>query len=257
MVRRADWPKLHYVAHFRTARGGSGVYYQTARAELLAALGHLGLTVLDDVPGHMRLHFHLPRDLEPSLLRTAEYLGYTQALTRASRYRGMGREQKAEHMGRLLLGAQRFGEDCFVFELIWQADERARLQRSPDRRPFEYAAHARSDHPAGRRFRRLSVCDAMLLLNLARVRPGFLVVDPFAGIGGIVQECRRRNLRCVCGDVDPSLAPGLSADGGTSGAYAAMLTPPLRPACPPSAAVAPPSGMPATCRFPTPPQTSW
>jgi tRNA G10 N-methylase Trm11 len=58
--------------------------------------------------------------------------------------------------------------------------------------------------------RRLSHRDARFLINIAELPPAAAVLDPFAGIGSIVLECRAHGVRVTCGDIEEALRPGLA-----------------------------------------------
>ncbi|MGC9320275.1 MAG: hypothetical protein ACP5KN_19735, partial [Armatimonadota bacterium] len=203
-------PETTFVVHFRTSRGAGGVLHETARAELLAAGRDLPLTIVDEHAARHRARIRIPRGRERDLLRLMTRLGYTEALVRVTRHPGAGigvQHRPPEKIERWLVGTYRRGDDLEVHELIWRADEQARLARSPHRRPFKMRIDGEVEATRGRRrHRRLSCCDAMVMLNLARLDPGALVVDPFAGIGGIALEARRMGLACLSGDIAPTLA---------------------------------------------------
>jgi SAM-dependent methyltransferase len=210
-------PKVCYVVHFRTSRGAGGVEHETARAELLAAARRPPLTVIDEHPPLNRIFVTVPPGRENELLSLMQRLGYTEALTRITREFGAGRgmeHREAEKVDRWLVGEYRRGDDRVVHALIWRADDEARMERSPHRRLFKMRIDGEVEATLSRRQRRrLSCCDAMVMLNLARVDRGDLVVDPFAGIGGIVMEARRLGIEAVCGDIARALAPGLREVG--------------------------------------------
>ncbi|MBD3292589.1 MAG: hypothetical protein GF393_06665 [Armatimonadia bacterium] len=210
-------PKVSYVIHFRTSRGAGGVEHETARAEFLAAARHLPITILDEHPAFRRIFVYVPPATVDRFMALLHRLGYTEALTRITRQFGAGvgmQHQEATKVERWLVGEYRRGDDRVVHELVWQVDDAPRLARSPHERYFKMRidGHVEATRSLRQR-RRLSCCDALVMLHLARVDPGAFVVDPFAGIGGIVQEGRRLGLEMLCGDVDRSLGPGLREVG--------------------------------------------
>ncbi|MFO8080999.1 MAG: hypothetical protein R6V07_11925 [Armatimonadota bacterium] len=223
-------PKVSYAVHFRTSRGAGGVEHETARAELLAAARKLPLTVIDEHPPLNRVFVHVPPHANGDLIGLMPRLGYAEALTRITREFGAGRgmeHREAKKIDRWLVGEYRRDEDRVVHELIWRADDEARMERSPHRRPFKMRIDGEVEATLSRRQRRrLSCCDSMAMLNLARVDRADLVVDPFAGIGGIVMEARRMGLEAVCGDIAPALAPGLrEVSGGLAAIWDARSLP--------------------------------
>lgn len=223
-------PEVSYAVHFRTSRGAGGVEHETARAELLAAARHLPLTLIDEHPPLNRAFVHVPPEHESALIALMPRLGYTEALTRITREFGTGRgmqHRKARNIDRWLVGEYRRGPDRVVHELVWRADEEGRMARSPHARPFKMRIDGKVEETlARRRRRRLSCCDAMVMLNLARMEQGALVLDPFAGIGGIALEGRRMGLTVLCGDIARRLGPGLSElSGGLAAIWDATALP--------------------------------
>jgi len=61
--------------------------------------------------------------------------------------------------------------------------------------------------------RGLPVCDARLLVNLVTGVDGTVLLDPFAGVGGIVLEAVASGYHVLSCDLDPALRHGLSALG--------------------------------------------
>ncbi|MEA3404026.1 MAG: hypothetical protein U9R79_22545 [Armatimonadota bacterium] len=237
-------PEITYVVHFRTSRGAGGVLHETARAELLAATGNLPVSLVGEHPARNRLRVRVPAGCEPDLLQLMPRLGYTEALVQVTRHPGAGlgvEHRPPRKVERWLVGAYRRGDDLEIHELIWRADEQARLARSPHSRPFKVRIDGEIELSLGRRrHRRLSCCDAMVMLNLARVDAGALVVDPFAGIGGIALEARRMGLQCLSGDIALALAPGLrEVSGGLAAIWDAAALP-LSDACADAVVTEPP-----------------
>ncbi len=230
--------------HFRTSRGAGGVEHETARAELLAATRDLSLSIIDEHPPLNRVFVHVPPGTEDALQAVMARLGYTEALTRITREFGAGvgmAHREAEKVDRWLVGEYRREEDRVVHELVWRADDEARMERSPHERPFKMRIDGEVEQTLSRRQRRrLSCCDAMVMLNLALVGPGDFIVDPFAGIGGIVVEARRMGLRTLCGDIAPALTPGLrEVSGGLACIWDATALP-LRDGCADAVVTEPP-----------------
>ncbi|MBO3803621.1 MAG: methyltransferase domain-containing protein [Candidatus Brockarchaeota archaeon] len=64
----------------------------------------------------------------------------------------------------------------FLGEVAWRAGKGRFIWRSPQKRPFFYAATLTPE---------LAAC----MLNLARVRKGQIVLDPFCGAGAVLIEC--------------------------------------------------------------------
>jgi hypothetical protein len=100
---------------------------------------------------------------------------------------------------------------------LYTEDAAGHRERAPDRREFLFEAGGGPPRPVrgyrggGERLTRrgLAVCDARLLVNLvAPARPG-LLLDPFAGVGGVALEARAAGWRVVTADLDPALRHGL------------------------------------------------
>jgi SAM-dependent methyltransferase len=106
-------------------------------------------------------------------------------------------------------------------ERLHTEDAAGHRERAPDRREFLFPAGGGPVRPVrgyrggpGPLARRgLPVCDARLLVNLvAPAGPG-LLLDPFAGVGGVALEARAAGWRTVTADLDPALGHGLGRLG--------------------------------------------
>jgi hypothetical protein len=126
-------------------------------------------------------------------------------------------------------------------------DPAGHREQAPDRREFlvedgggrvrPVRGYRGDGHALGRRG--LPVCDARLLVNLvAPAGPG-LLVDPFAGVGGVALAAAAAGWRVVTADRDPALRHGLGHLGaGHLVADARRL--PLRPGSVDAVATEPP-----------------
>lgn len=119
-----------------------------------------------------------------------------------------------------------------VFAELWAADEETRRHEAAHRRRFRFIRPDGVRVGRGSRGgRRLSSCDAKFLLNLSQAMPGRRLLDPFAGIGGIVLEAARRGIITICGDIEEALRVGLAqASGGRAAIWDARALP-LPPEC--------------------------
>jgi len=199
-----------YVAYFHTARGGCGIDYDAARYEFDVVMRPLGIEVEADTPAHMRMRLSLPAETESPMVERALRLGYTEAIVRLTPTPFRGQSYHVRKVGRWLVGTQRWGTQLVEFTEVYVEDRRASLANAPHRRPFLIARNGSVVPVKGeRRHRRLSHRDARFLVNIAQLRPGATVLDPFAGIGGIVLECRARDVWITCGDIEDALRPGL------------------------------------------------
>lgn len=205
MARRSE-PGIHYQAYLRTQRGGTGLPYATALAELLAVLGPQA-RLLDELPARRRCAFAWGGD-EDSLALLGARLGYTQALLRV-RVEPHAAPEEFTMRARWPVGRMRSGSNDHILSELWVADEPERLEASPHRRSFRFREGESLGGP--RRGRRLSPLDARALANLAGVPDGSRVLDPFAGLATIPLACRARGLEAWASDQDEALMPGLAA----------------------------------------------
>jgi SAM-dependent methyltransferase len=106
---------------------------------------------------------------------------------------------------------------------LYEEDPEALRELAPDRRTFlletsdgeiRQVKGYRGDGQALSR-RGLPVYDARLLVNLAGIPDDGVLLDPFAGIGGILIEARASGWSVVSCDIDPELRHGLAALGDT------------------------------------------
>lgn len=141
-------------------------------------------------------------------------LGYTRAVDRVVPLSdGEARGGRAD--------AVRWKRRYWRLERLYEADAEEVLRRGPDQRPFALEVAPGVVHGTrgyrgdgsdlGRRA--LPVCDAQMLVNLVFPGEGGVLLDPFAGAGGIVQEAVRCGLEVWSNDADPILRPGLEAMG--------------------------------------------
>ena len=101
---------------------------------------------------------------------------------------------------------------------VYNEDAEAMRERAPDRRTFlletsegttrPVRGYRGDGQPSSRRG--LPVCDARMLVNLVTAGPGTSLLDPFAGIGGIVIEALASGCTVTSADCDPALQAGLT-----------------------------------------------
>lgn len=100
----------------------------------------------------------------------------------------------------------------------YKEDAQSVRESAPDRRTFLLETSAGTIRPVrgyrgdGRPSSRrgLPVCDARMLVNLVAAAPGTSLLDPFAGIGGIVIEALANGCKVTSADCDPTLQAGLT-----------------------------------------------
>jgi SAM-dependent methyltransferase len=105
----------------------------------------------------------------------------------------------------------------FVLKTIYDEDKDSTREEAPDKRRFllpdaegrlRYVYGYRGDGTdTGRRA--LPVEDCRMLLNIAGVKAGQKMLDPFAGGGGIVYAAVKAGLSVFSSDIDPRLQYGL------------------------------------------------
>ncbi len=195
-----------------------------ATAEALCLLHDLGATAPGGGPLAERgglFWIALPLDrLEQATARLPR-LGYARAVDLLEPAPAFAARQPLRGRGNEPADIVRWRGRPFRLARLWTEDAGALRERAPDRRVFalEQADGAvrairgyRGDGgPLGRRG--LPVCDARLLVNLVSGAPAGPLLDPFAGIGGILLEAVASGRRVVSCDIDPALRHGLAATG--------------------------------------------
>jgi hypothetical protein len=117
---------------------------------------------------------------------------------------------------------------------LYEADEDALREQAPDRRRFALQTSTgdvrdvtgyRGD--GGQLSKRgLPVIDARLLVNLVyTAEPGTRLLDPFAGVGGILIEAVASGFQVLSGDLDPVLRFGLRNTGAAHCVFDARQLP--------------------------------
>src|SRR5215472_9424247 len=112
----------------------------------------------------------------------------------------------------------RWHHQLYRLARAYKEDAEAVRESAPDRRTFLIETSAGTIRPVrgyrgdGRPSSRrgLPVCDARMLVNLVAAGPGTSLLDPFAGIGGIVIEALASGCRVTSVDCDPALQTGLT-----------------------------------------------
>lgn len=200
-----------YQVFFRTKKGGCGIEYENAKAEFLRVFGGQCVELTQEVPSRMRMHIAIRGLSTEEVSHRAEKLGYTQGIVSVHEEPYRGEELHSHRTGRWAVGWLRRNDRKLCLTEIYRQDEEKLLADAPHNRSFLIERDGEVITAKGHRYRRgLSPLDAMFILNIADLRGDELILDPFAGIGGIVIECRRRNLSIFAADVDPVLRPGLA-----------------------------------------------
>lgn len=200
-----------YQIFFRTSRGGRGLEYETAKAEFLSVFGDERVDIVWEIPGRMRMDIHTHGLTAGEISRRAEALGYTQGIISVHEEPYMGEALHSRLTGRWAVGWLRRGDSKLLLTEVYRQNEGAISSEAPHERVFLVDTGGQIRAIKGHRRRRgLSPADAKFMVNIAKLRGDELILDPFAGIGGIVMECRKRNLNIIAADVDDVLRPGLA-----------------------------------------------
>ena len=145
-----------------------------------------------------------------------------------------------------VIGPTRWRRQPYQLVRLYEEDPEALRERAPDRRAFiferadgevrEVLGYRGSNDPLTHRA--LPVVDARLLVNLVSASSPGVLLDPFAGGGGIVIEAVAAGWEVASADIDPAVRHGLSAYGSmhvvadarelpvTDGSVAAVATEP-------------------------------
>jgi tRNA (guanine10-N2)-dimethyltransferase len=95
----------------------------------------------------------------------------------------------------LLARAFLLADGVCVGQQLWESDPKALRERHVDRRPFSSPVS-------------LEPRLARALVNLAVVRPGDTVLDPFCGTGGVLLEAAQMGTQAMGSDLDPEMVAG-------------------------------------------------
>jgi len=202
---------LKYQVFFRTSRGGRGIEYETAKAEFLSVFGNQRVELICEIPSKMRMDVAIRGLSTEGISHLAGKLGYTQGILNVHEEPYLGEELYSRKTSRWAVGWLRKRDRKIRLTEIYRQDEERLLEDAPHNRVFLIEKDGEVRAAKGHRYRRgLSPADAKFMLNMVELRGDELVLDPFAGIGGILIECGRRNLRFFAVDVDPVLRPGLA-----------------------------------------------
>lgn len=202
---------MQYRIYFRISRGGIGIPYELARTEFQAVFGGFGLEIKSEswARRHMLVQLNLaPLDLKPY----ATNLGYTEGILHLHTEPYRGEMLSPIERGRWHVGWVRRREQKVYQTEVYVQDAEALLAHAPDRREFQIEKAGKKRQAFGHHAHRaLSILDVRFLYNIAKPTLTDIILDPFAGYGGIVFEGRRRGFSVVASDIDWSLSPGLSA----------------------------------------------
>ena len=203
---------MQYEIYFRTSRGGIGIPYELAKTEFIAVYRRFGLELKKDRRERHRMSIELPL-IPDRVAALAGDLGFTEAIVGQHYEPFRGEEISAVRSGRWLLGWIRVGDYKVHQTEVYVQDKQALLADAPSNRQFEIVQNGDRRVVSGHNWHRaVSTLDARFLFNIADPKPTDVILDPFAGFGGLALEGRRRGLTVFVSDIDDSLSPGLSAN---------------------------------------------
>jgi len=209
MVGKILYKMFNYRIYFRLRRGGTGIPFALARSEFVTVFKPFGLTIKREHGPKRRLWIQL--DLPPKCIKQhARNLAYTEAII-SQQIEPYGNEPlKQAERKRWYTGWIRHGDQKIYQQEVYVQNIPKRRREAPDLQPFEIYKNEQIISAKGYHTRRaLSALDARYLFNIAHLNSNAILLDPFAGFGGIIREAHRRNIAITALDNDPTLAPGL------------------------------------------------
>ena len=198
------------ICHIRPARRKAR---KPAEIEMLSVLAGLGCQVQSGGPLSEKggvFWVSLPAASLEAARTRFQRLGYTSGVDTVV-------PARSQHRSRSRPDLISWRNQLFKLERLYEEDADAARHRAPDRRSFDLEDSSGSvrsirgyrggSAPLSRRG--LPSDDARILVNLALSQPGSNLLDPFAGIGGIVIEALSSGAMTFSIDVDSTLRVGL------------------------------------------------
>jgi 16S rRNA G966 N2-methylase RsmD len=200
----------YFQVFFKTKKGGHGISYDTAKAEFLSVFRNYVTEILLELPAKMRLHISIEASND-NIARLAEKLGYTYGILSAHEEPYLGEELHSHNTARWVVGWIRFHDTKIHLTEIYRQDKKELLDSAPHQRIFYVEKDGEVKQAKGQRRKRgVSPSDAKFILNISELNGDEVILDPFAGIGGLVIECLSRGLKVFASDLDPVVRPGLA-----------------------------------------------
>src|SRR5256886_2840539 len=158
----------------------------------------------------------VPGEAVETVITRLSRLGYTYAVDLLeAEERDSERAPRAQKARAQLVRWQR---KFYHLVRVYEEDAQFARESAPDRRTFllttnegevrSVQGYRGNGQPLSRRG--LPVCDARMLVNLVTAGEGTLLLDPFAGTGGVVIEALASGCSVTSADFDPALQEGLS-----------------------------------------------
>lgn len=196
---------------FKTSKGGCQIEYEAARAEFFSVFRDKKINVLLELPFRMRMNVNIQCISENEVIERAKNLGYTQGILHCHEEPYLGEELHAISTARWVVGWIRIKDKKLFLREIYRQDEDELIKSAPHNRDFLIERDGKITYAKGHRYHRgISPNDAKFIINIAELKGDEIILDPYAGIGGIILECKKRNLRIFASDVDVALRPGLA-----------------------------------------------
>jgi SAM-dependent methyltransferase len=204
-----------YQVFFRTSKGGCGLDYDTVKAEFLSVFRDEHMEIIWENPGRMRMELAIHNLTPCEIAYQANDLGYTQGIVSIHEEPYRGEKLESKIIQRWAVGWIRKGDKKLLLTEIYRQNEEKILSEAPHNRIFLIKKEGEIVKAKGHRYHRgLSPFDARFILNITELKGDEFILDPFAGMGGILIECRRRDLLTVACDIDITLSPGLAHFSG-------------------------------------------
>lgn len=201
----------NYQVFFRTSRGGRGVEYEMAKAEFFSVFAHQHVDVIKEFPARMRMDIAIQGLSAEEISGRAELLGYTQGILNVYEELYLNEELNYTHTARWVVGWIRKDDKKLLLTEVYRQDEAKLEEGYPDKRIFLIEKDGQVKAAKGQRRRRgLSSTDVKFIVNIAQLSGHEVILDPFAGLGGILRECIARGFKVFASELDTLLRPGLA-----------------------------------------------
>lgn len=185
--------------------------YDAAKAEFISVFRNYHIEILLELRAKMRLHVAIPDISDEQTVALAKRLGYAHGILKAHEEPYQGEELSAKNTARWVVGSIRIRDKKLSLTEIYRQNERERLENSPNQRSFLIEKNGEVKEAKGyRRKRAVSPNDAKFIINIAELNGDEIVIDPYAGTGGLLIECISRGIKAFASDIDPVVRPGLA-----------------------------------------------
>jgi len=200
-----------YQVFFRTTRGGRGIEYETAKAEFFSVFSLQQVEITKEYPARTRMDIRVHGLDTEEISHRARMLGYTHGILHVHCEPYNNEELQFRYTERWVVGWIRKGNNKLLLTEIYRQDIEELQESYPDRRIFLIEKDGQTRAVKGRRRKRgLSPTDVKFIVNIAQLQGHEVILDPFAGLGGILRECINRGHSVFGGDIDLLLRPGLA-----------------------------------------------